>query len=116
LGSQQTQISEKQTDASPGVLGKHLAGHDQESLPTSQSGAKKGVEMQRHLASSFEVAVNCGPEPEVQAANATVTAIATGLSAVARAIAASVKLAAAEVFAADTVIQPITRKNMSAGR
>jgi phasin protein len=62
------------------------------------------IEMQRHLATSLEVAVNGGPEPVVEVVKATVTAITSGLSTLARAAAESVRLTAAQVAAADAGI------------
>jgi len=71
----------------------------------------QGTELQHHLATSLEVAMNGGPEPVVEAVKATVTAITAGLSTLARATAATAKLAAAHVAAADTGAQPATNKS-----
>jgi hypothetical protein len=72
----------------------------------------QSMEMQRHLAKSFEVAVNGGPEPVVEAVKATVTAISAGLSILARATAESVKLAAAQAATADAGIRPAAKKTI----
>jgi hypothetical protein len=72
----------------------------------------QSMEMQRHLAQSLEVAVNGGPEPVVEAVKATVTAISTGLSVLARATAEGVKLAAAQAAATNADIQPAATQTM----
>jgi hypothetical protein len=66
----------------------------------------QSVEMQQHLTQSLEVAVNGGPEPVVEAVKATVSAISTGLSVLARATAEGVKLAAAQAAATNAGIRP----------
>ena len=75
-------------------------------------GQAQSVEMQRHLAQSLEVAVSGGPEPVVEAVKATVTAISTGLSVLARATAEGVKLAAAQTAATSAGISPAAAKTM----
>lgn len=56
-------------------------------------GQMQSKEVQRHLATSFEVAVNGGPEPVVEAVKVTVTAMTVGLNTLARATADSMRLA-----------------------
>ena len=72
----------------------------------------QSMEMQRRLAQSLEVAVNGGPEPVVEAVKATVTAISTGLSVLARATAEGAKLAAAQAAATNAGIRPEATKTM----
>ena len=81
------------------------------------------MEMQRHFATSLEVAVNGAPEPVVEAVKATVTAISAGLSTLARATAESVRLAAVQAAtahagippAATTTVNKTPRRSDSAG-
>jgi hypothetical protein len=76
----------------------------------------QNVAMQRHLAHSIEVAVNGGPEPVVEAVKATVTAISSGLSVLARATAESVKLAAAQAAITSESIRSATAKTTNKAR
>jgi phasin protein len=64
------------------------------------------TEMQRRFAKSLEASVDGGPEPVVQAVNATVSAISSGFNTVARAAAETAKLAAAQVATAEAGIRP----------
>lgn len=79
-------------------------------------GQTQSMEMQRHLATSLEVAVNGGPEPVVEAVKATVTAISVGLSTLARATAESMRLAETQSLVANGRSHPFESKAVRAGR
>lgn len=79
-------------------------------------GQAQSVEIQRHLATSLEVAGNGGQEPVVEAVKATVTAISAGLSTLARATAESVRLAAAQSSNTEASAQTPNTKAVRSGR